>query len=76
MQTGLTRIDGKRYYFDLKTGKMQTGLIDLGNNCYMYFLKEGGVLTGAQKIDGKLYLFSESGMPYIGWQTIDGKHTM
>ena len=52
---------------------MQTGLIDLGNNCYMYFLKEGGVLTGAQKIDGKLYLFSESGMPYIGWQTIDGK---
>ena len=39
MQTGITIIDGKRYYFNLDNGQQEWGLIDADNGYTYYFYR-------------------------------------
>lgn len=70
---GLVRIDGKRYIFDDKYGRMLKGWRTYNKKKYYLSPKDGHAITGKTKIDGKIYIFSQKGIMYKGWKTYKGK---
>jgi glucan-binding repeat-containing protein len=71
MQTGITTIKSKKYYFD-DNGVMQTGLIQINSKTY-YFDKKGVMQTGWETVSKKTYYFSSSGVAQTGLKTISKK---
>ncbi len=73
---GWQNIDGKRYYFDTKTGVLQTGdpdgLYTIGKNTY-YLGQDGALRYGwiRENEDGSEYYANTSGVLLSGWQKID-----
>lgn len=69
-------IDGKRYYFDPKTGVLRTGNEDglflIGSNAY-YLGADGALRYGwIREPDGRSYYANtSSGVLLVGWQKID-----
>lgn len=68
-------VDGKRYYFDPKTGVLRTGneegLFFLGANAY-YLGTDGALRYGwIQAGDGRNYYANGSGILLTGWQKIE-----
>lgn len=70
-QTGMQKIDGKKYYFD-ESGIMQTGMVDISGKRYC-FGKDGVMRTGMIKYSGAWYYFSSKGVMQTGWKTIEKK---
>lgn len=72
---GWQTIEGKRYYFDSKTGILRTGdengLYAIGSN--MYYLGQDGVLRCGwiRETEGKVYYANTSGVLLSGWQKIE-----
>ncbi len=65
-KTGWMEIDGKKYYFSPKSGRMYTGKHKIGRSTY-YFKANGQRRTGWVKIKKKKYYFSlKSGKMYTG----------
>lgn len=65
-KTGWMEIDGKKYYFSPKSGRMYTGKHKIGRSTY-YFKADGQRRTGWVKIKKKKYYFSlKSGKMYTG----------
>ncbi len=60
MVTGWFQTGGKWYYFEY-SGAMKTGWLKQGNDWY-YLKPSGEMATGKVKIDGKMNLFSDSGV--------------
>ena len=60
--SGIVTYQGKRYYYDPKTGKQKTGWIRRGNYTYYFSRKKKYALTGWQTISGKEYYFNSKGI--------------
>ncbi|MBQ3105749.1 MAG: hypothetical protein IJC59_07830, partial [Lachnospiraceae bacterium] len=74
MVKGWQTIDGKKYYFDGKTGILQTGneegLFLIGKNTY-YLGADGALRTGwIRETEGGIYYANASGVLLAGWQKI------
>lgn len=60
---GLIRIDGKKYFFDKKTGEQKRGFVTYRKKTY-YFCKKGYAVTGLRKIGRYRYYFDGKGVLY------------
>lgn len=67
---GLHRIDGKLYYFDY-LGRMSTYNEKIDGVTYI-FGPDGAGIDGWLK-KGDSWYYGKDGIPYAGWQTINGK---
>lgn len=74
MATGLTEIDGDRYYFDEKTGAMKTGWVTIGNGTY-FFGSGGRMKTSRWVWYNKQYYYvgSNGKKASPGWLTLGKK---
>lgn len=61
MATGLSQVDGKRYFFKTSNGKMVRGWKTVSGKRY-YFTNDGSAATGTVTIEGKKYTFSDKGV--------------
>ncbi len=52
--------------------QLTTGWVHQADGSIIYYDTDGNKLTGTQEIDGKYYVFSESGVLLTGWQTVNG----
>lgn len=69
-KTGWMEIDGKKYYFSPKSGRMYTGKHKIGRSTY-YFKANGQRRTGWVKIKKKKYYFSpKNNVMLTEWQKI------
>lgn len=71
---GWQEIDGKHYYFDLKTGDMYKGWHTIDAKEY-YFDKNGVMAIGKIVIDGIAYDFGQSGHLISGWERKNDGYT-
>lgn len=60
---GLVKINGKRYFFDQKTGEQRKGFITWRKKTY-YFCRKGYAVTGLRKIGRYRYYFNGKGVMY------------
>jgi len=58
LDTGLTKIGARRYYFQKKTGYMVKGWKKIGKKKYYFDVKTGVMKTGWLKLKGKYYYLS------------------
>ena len=76
MKTGWLKENGKKWYFNKKTGIMTTGWKKLSGNKY-YFRENdanlGQMATGLKTIDGYRYYFSSKGIMKVGAIAYKGK---
>ncbi|MBR1384749.1 MAG: cell wall-binding protein, partial [Ruminococcus sp.] len=77
-QTGWVNIGGVQYYFLSDTGEMAVGFLEIegddGEDHIYYFDDEGRMATDWQVIDGRKYLFSDTGVLHKGWTEYGGKY--
>lgn len=73
MTNGLTKIDGKWYFFT-HTGAMCTGWLDTGKGTY-YLQEDGAAATGWKTIDEKKYFFDLDGILLRDCWLSQGKDT-
>ena len=57
------KINGKRYFFDQKTGEQRKGFITWRKKTY-YFCRKGYAVTGLRKIGRYRYYFNGKGVMY------------
>lgn len=64
--TGFTKISGKTYFFDTKTGAQQTGFVVYRGKKYYFSPKTGTQVSGWAGINGKTYYFGKKGYALKG----------
>ena len=64
--TGFTKISGKTYFFDTKTGAQQTGFVVYGGKKYYFSPKTGAQVLGWAGINGQIYYFGQKGYALKG----------
>ena len=64
--TGFTKISGKTYFFDTKTGAQQTGFVVYKGKKYYFSPKTGTQVSGWAGINGKTYYFGKKGYALKG----------
>lgn len=65
LKTGWQTVNGKRYYYDIKTGQKYNGWIMYATN-YYYISEDEGKLVGEAMINDTPYLFDEYGILQSG----------
>ena len=61
MVTGFVDVDGHTYYFGETDGRMRTGWQKIGADLYYFGESDGRMRTGRILLDGKAYVFDNSG---------------
>ena len=64
--TGFTKISGKTYFFNTKTGAQQTGFVVYGGKKYYFSPKTGAQVLGWAGINGQIYYFGQKGYALKG----------
>ena len=73
LDSGVTEVDGKHYFFGIKYNKLMYGLITDYDGDKYYTNNKGELQSGFHEIDGKVYYFdSKTYKALSGWQEIDG----
>ena len=71
---GLQVIDGKKYYFNKKTGYQEIGFKKEGDDLYFFSSKDKAATQGWKAAYGNLWYQDENGIVLKdGWHTISGK---
>ena len=69
-KTGLTTIDGKKYYIH-KDLSLRAGWVEQGEKTY-YCQDDGAISTGWVDVDEQRYYFGDDGVMYTGWMEWEG----
>ena len=70
--SGITEIDGKKYFFNTETNVMTSGRLLIDGKKY-YFAEDGTMQFGWVTLDDGKYYFGNNGEMVTGWNDIDGK---
>ena len=71
---GIQTVDGKKYFFNEKTGYREVGFKQVGEDLYFFSSKDKSVSPGWKAAYGNVWYQNEEGKVVKGLQNIDGKN--